>query len=77
MTVLGVMARLDFAGLSMRTKHPVGFVEVPENCEYKTLKGLIDQGCLGVKTGRGFYDYGDRPAEAVYRARDLRLIAIL
>ena len=77
MTVLGVVARMDFAGLSMRTRHPVGFEEVPLDYEYKTLKNLIEKGCLGVKSGRGFYDYGARPAEEVYRERDLRLIEML
>ena len=77
MTVLGVVARMDFAGLSMRTRHPVGFKEVPPDYEYKTLKNLIEHGFFGVKSGRGFYDYGDRPPEAVYRERDRRLIAML
>jgi 3-hydroxybutyryl-CoA dehydrogenase len=77
MTVLGVVARMDFAGLSMRTRHPVGFEEVPPDYEYKTLKNLIEKGFLGVKAGRGFYDYGGRPPEEVYRERDLRLIEML
>lgn len=77
MTVLGVVARMDFAGLSMRTRHPVGFEEVPPDYEYKTLKNLIKKGFLGVKAGRGFYDYGGRPPEEVYRERDLRLIEML
>jgi 3-hydroxybutyryl-CoA dehydrogenase len=38
MMVLGVVARMDFAGLSMRTRHPSGFEEVPLDYEYKTLK---------------------------------------
>ena len=77
MMVLGVVARMDFAGLSMRTRHPVGFEEVPPDYEYQTLQSLIGQGFLGVKSGRGFYDYGDRPAEEVYRERDLRLIEMI
>jgi 3-hydroxybutyryl-CoA dehydrogenase len=77
MMVLGVVARIDFSGVSMRTRHPPGFEEVPLDYEYKTLKRLIEKGRLGVKAGRGFYDYSDRPAEATYRERDIRLVHML
>lgn len=74
MMVVGVVARYDFAGISMRTRHPPGFQEVPLDYEYKTLKKLIEKGNLGVKSGRGFYDYSGRNEEEVYRERDIRLI---
>ncbi|MEW6669817.1 MAG: 3-hydroxyacyl-CoA dehydrogenase NAD-binding domain-containing protein [Thermodesulfobacteriota bacterium] len=74
MMVVGVVQRYDFGGISMRTRHPPGFQEVPLDYEYKTLKKLIERGRLGVKSGRGFYDYSGRNEEEVYRERDIRLI---
>ncbi len=74
MMVVGVVQRYDFGGISMRTRHPAGFEEVPLDYEYKTLQKLIDKGTLGVKSGRGFYDYKGRSEEEVYRERDIRLI---
>jgi 3-hydroxybutyryl-CoA dehydrogenase len=76
MMVVGVVARYDFGGISMRTRHPPGFEEVPLDYEYKKLQELIDKGYLGVKTGRGFYDYKGKSEEKLYRERDIRLIEI-
>ena len=77
MMVLGVVGKIDFAGVQLRSRHPVGFEEVPLDYEYKSLKRLFDKGYLGVKAGRGFYDYTDRPRDEVYRERDIRLIHML
>jgi 3-hydroxyacyl-CoA dehydrogenase len=77
MMVVGVVARYDFGGISMRTRHPPGFEEVPLDYEYKKLQELINKGYLGVKTGRGFYDYKGKSEEELYRERDIRLIEML
>jgi 3-hydroxybutyryl-CoA dehydrogenase len=77
MMVVGVVARYDFAGLSMKTRHPPGFEEVPLDYEYKKLQELMNQGHLGVKTGRGFFDYKGKSEEELYRERDIRLIEML
>ena len=77
MMVVGVVARYDFGGITMKTRHPAGFEEVPLDYEYKKLQELIDKGYLGVKTGRGFYDYKGKSEEELYRERDLRLIEML
>jgi len=74
MMVLGVVARIDFSGVSLRTRHPVGYEEVPLDYEYKKLRRLVDEGHKGVKSGRGFYDYKDKSPEEMYRERDIRLI---
>ena len=74
MMVVGVVARYDFGGISMSTRNPPGFEEVPLDYEYKKLQELIDREYLGVKSGRGFYDYRGKSEEEMYRERDIRLI---
>lgn len=74
MMVLGVVARIDFSGVSVRTRHPIGFEEVPLDYEYRKLRQLVDAGDSGVKSGRGFYDYKGKSQEEMYRERDIRLI---
>lgn len=77
MMVVGVVARYDFGGLNLKTRHPPGFEEVPMDYEYKKLKDLVAKGHLGVKSGRGFFDYRGRSEEELYRERDIRLIEML
>ena len=42
----------------------------------QTLERLLAQGRGGVMAGRGFFDWGDRPAEELFRDRDRRLLAL-
>ncbi len=74
MMVVGVVARYDFGGINMRTRHPPGFVEVPLDYKYKKLQELVDKGHLGVKTGRGFFDYKGKREQELYQERDIRLL---
>jgi 3-hydroxybutyryl-CoA dehydrogenase len=77
--ILGLMKRADFAGLDLvqqilknRSYSPP---EVRGKCDQ--IDKLVAQGNLGVKTRKGFYDYGDQPVEDTVRERDLKLLKLL
>ena len=76
--VLGIAERCDHTGLdviqnilSNRSYNPP---PVRGKCE--TIDRLVAKKCLGVKTLKGFYDYGDRKMEDVLRDRDLKLMKL-
>ena len=37
---------------------------------------LVSRGKLGVKTGGGYYEYGDRSTEEIMKERDVKLIKL-
>ena len=41
-----------------------------------TIRGLIDEGRLGMKTGGGIYDYTPERVEELRAARSARLVAV-
>ena len=74
--LLGLVQRMDFTGLDMmvnainnNTYHPAPPPQQPE-----LVFGPAGRGELGVKTGKGIYDYSDRPYEQVLRQRDEQLL---
>ncbi len=77
MMVTGLAQKYDLSGLSMRIINPPGYEDAPLDYRPKKLAGLIEQGHLGVKTGRGFYDYKGKSEAEVYHERDIRLIQML
>ena len=76
--VVGVVQRYDFTGLdqALRVEMNPSIHLVSKDRLSPTLKNLVKRGCLGVKSGRGFYDYSSRTTAEVLIERDLRLIAI-
>ncbi|HLA81465.1 MAG TPA: 3-hydroxyacyl-CoA dehydrogenase family protein [Thermoleophilia bacterium] len=76
--VLGFVQRYDFTGLDLsynNLQNP-DFVEAPIDNQPKSLREAVERGDLGVKTGKGFFDYRDRPLEQVLKARDAALIDV-
>jgi 3-hydroxybutyryl-CoA dehydrogenase len=76
--ILGVVARYDFAGLDMaiRALKAPSLGLASEDRMSPTLVNLVNQGHLGVKSGKGFFDYSDKPLTDVLKERDLKLIQV-
>jgi 3-hydroxybutyryl-CoA dehydrogenase len=70
MLVLGIMQRYDFTGLDLSVKNLKNpeFTDAPVDLAPRPLLDLVAAGDLGVKTGRGFYEYADMtPVQAAQR----------
>jgi 3-hydroxybutyryl-CoA dehydrogenase len=76
--VLGFVQRYDFTGidLSYGNLQNKDFIEAPIDNNPKSLVELMERGELGVKTGKGFFDYSDRPLEQVLKQRDAAMIGV-
>ncbi|MBN2404264.1 MAG: 3-hydroxyacyl-CoA dehydrogenase family protein [Coriobacteriia bacterium] len=76
--VLGFIQRYDFTGIDLsygNLQNP-NFIEAPIDNQPSSLKELMDKNELGVKSGKGFFDYSDRPLEQVLKERDAALIKV-
>jgi 3-hydroxybutyryl-CoA dehydrogenase len=69
----GPFATMDLGGLDVvaASAHTMGF-DPPG-----PLQERVDRGELGVKTGKGFYDYAGMDEEEILRRRDRRLMLML
>jgi 3-hydroxybutyryl-CoA dehydrogenase len=76
--ILGLVKRMDYGGLDLSQK-------IIRNAQYEpptrrtrseTIDALVNRGKLGVKNGRGFYDYGGRTPEEIMKERDIKLIKL-
>jgi 3-hydroxybutyryl-CoA dehydrogenase len=76
--ILGLVKRFDFAGLDLTRK-------ILENRQYRppvlidrspSVDRLVAEGRLGVKAGRGFFDYGNRTTEEITKERDVKLLRL-
>ena len=79
MMFLGVIQRYDFTGLdiSWNNLQNPDFVDPPVDNQPKSLKKLIDKGHLGVKTGKGFFDYSGKNLVDILKERDRKLIRVM
>ncbi|MBS7525273.1 3-hydroxyacyl-CoA dehydrogenase family protein [Fusibacter paucivorans] len=77
--VLGLVQRYDFTGLDISANNIInGSYVMPEMPERPPcLFDKVERGELGVKTGKGFYDYQGRSAEDVQKKRDKMLLKVL
>ena len=76
--VLGFAQRYDFTGLdlSLRNLQNSEFEEAPVDNAPRSLVERVERGELGVKSGRGFFDYGGRELSEVLGRRDDALIEV-
>lgn len=77
--VLGLCKRADFGGLDMTANNYKNkSYTMPENGDEmpETLRELVEAGNLGIKTGKGFYDYSDTDIEALKEKRDKQLFEV-
>ncbi len=78
--MVGVLQTYDFTGLDVYyrilSETPIAsgsHVQAPP----EIVKRKVDAGHLGVKSGKGLYDYCGRTEREIMRTRDLRYIEIL
>lgn len=76
--LLGHLKKADFTGLALtqralanKTVEPA-----PRRDRSETLDRLMAEGRSGVMVGRGFFDYGGRTPDELFRARDARLLSL-
>jgi len=76
--ILGLVKRVDFAGLDLVQQILKNKSYTPPQVRGRSeaVDSMVSQGRLGVKTGKGFYDYGDSPIQEILRKRDLKLLKL-
>jgi 3-hydroxybutyryl-CoA dehydrogenase len=76
--VLGFAQRYDFTGLDLAYTNMQNecFVDAPVDSNPRSLEERVQRGELGVKTGKGFFDYGDRPLEEILHERDAAMLDV-
>ncbi|MBU2531952.1 MAG: 3-hydroxyacyl-CoA dehydrogenase family protein, partial [Alphaproteobacteria bacterium] len=75
---LGVLRKADFTGLDMMRRAVANKTYMPPDVRdhSETLDKLIAEGRGGVMSGAGFFDYGGREPEELFRERDVELIEL-
>ncbi|MCX8118199.1 MAG: 3-hydroxyacyl-CoA dehydrogenase family protein [Desulfobacterota bacterium] len=76
--VLGVVQRYDFTGLDLALtfEQNPSIRLVSRDRIPRTLSQLVKKGHVGIKSGRGFYDYSSKGLEAILKERDRKLLKV-
>ncbi len=76
--VVGFVQRYDFTGLDLAYNNLQNkcFVDAPVDSAPRSLVERVERGEVGVKTGKGFFDYDERPLEDVLHERDAAMIDV-
>jgi 3-hydroxybutyryl-CoA dehydrogenase len=78
MPILGIMAKADFTGLPLMQQGMANRSYTPPEVRGRSeaLDRLIAEGRTGVMSGKGYFDWGDRSPEELFRERDRKLLAL-
>jgi len=78
MPILGVMAKADFTGLKLMQQGLANRSYTPPvpKGNSEVLDKLIAEGRTGVMAGKGYFDWGERSPEELFRERDRKLLAL-
>jgi 3-hydroxybutyryl-CoA dehydrogenase len=78
MPILGIMAKADFTGLPLMQQGMTNRSYTPPEVRgaSETLDKLIAEGRTGVMSGKGYFDWGGRSPEELFRERDRKLLAL-
>jgi 3-hydroxybutyryl-CoA dehydrogenase len=76
--ILGIMAKADFTGLLLMQQGMKNRSYTPPATRDRseTLDQLIAEGRTGVMAGKGYFDWGGRSPEELFRERDRKLLAL-
>ncbi len=78
MPILGVAKKVDFAGVD-QIRRSMGnglYQPPPHRLNSDTMDRLVAEGKLGVKSGRGFFDYGGRATADIVREANVKLLRL-
>lgn len=79
MMIVGAVGRIDYGGIGLSVnnlKNPACDA-TPIDYMPKKIFELFDQGHVGVKSGKGFYDYEGKPEAELCSIRDEKLLKML
>lgn len=78
MPILGHLAKADFTGLNLTRQVLANkmYGPPPVRGRSETLDRLVEEGHTGVRSGRGYFDWGGRDPSDLFRERDKRLLAL-